>query len=1012
VKKLFLFLLLLPALAKAEEFAIKDLSGGMYSNISANQIPDNAAVDIENFYTDVEPLAIERNGSEKRDTTLLGSSSVKTVTGLWEFVDNTGQQWIISYASHTFYKNTLGNTPTQFGLQATTNNQPDCAVNLGKIWCVNGVDSGWSFDGTSTSTVSGMPLGTLIEPWRNRLIVANIASNQSTVRVSADGDGTSWTIGALATSPFSFQIGGANDGFNVTCTWKSYLDNFVIGRKRDMWYLSGFDQSDYQVRNISSEIGCIQQGSMREFDGSLLFLSNRGMEEMKGYTITSISEPIRDITDKIVKNTVNFRTSVYSTDADWNAGVSTPTLQLSTVPLSGSLSAKTTSFALTSAADWNGGTFDVSTYVDTTTTTGTIQTKFPDEFSAFRNSASNGNIWYAASDGTDGSGDWALSENIVGGSTLQILLDTAYCNTTPRALIGTNQPLNNFSAGSTFYFTLVDVPPPDSGGYLNNFYFVLNSGRRTTTDNALNLGSYFILTFRPPSAGNVTFVSAANSGTLSNTFNTVFKLPISVALYADSAKYQITVYNVAGSSQMAKASQSVSFAPYAHFVYRNTSCNSTAGDDFFSLDNFTVQPQTFTYTSAVFDTGMSSPTWGNFQAVASTVAVTYTTQASADGSSFDSAVAVTTNSFITSASKRYLKSTVLFTHDYSTFPAVVTSLDSLTVTAAASGTFTSAPIFLSSSISSFGPVTIHDTHTGSSRIDYQFTTSTSPDVTSFSTGPWLSILSGGVPTNTVHNYVAFRASFSVTSGTDSVSIQDVSITWNDGTAQQTSSWVYDKRYWISYTTSTAAGATTDRVLVYQRNRTWILLTGIYASSFATWRDALYFGNSNNTGYVYKFDTGNNDDGAAISSNITFKSYDLGDFSREKDLRNVYVNFLGDSSFAGNFTLGYDVDRAGTLYSLGVRQHDGGHWRSSRQVPISLVESDTGARSEIHAPEIRNRGPTQTSRFEDGFQSKRGALRWPIISQPCPRHNLIPVYRAFRQLPKRPRAPTFKPFRTS
>jgi len=362
MKRLALLALLAVSPVHADEFIIKDLSGGMYSNPSANRIPDNAATTIENFYTDVEPVAIERNGFEKKDSTVLGGT--KPVTGLWEFVDNTGRQWIISYSSRTFYKNEIGGTPTAFGLTATVSQIPDCAVNLGKIWCVNGTDAGWSFDGTSTSTVSGMPLGTLIEPWRNRLIISNIGSAQSTVRVSADGDGTDWTLGSLATSPFAFQIGGANDGFSVTCLWKSYLDNFVIGRKKDLWYLSGFDQDDYQVRNVSAEIGCIQQGSMREFDGSLLFMSGRGMEEARGYTITHISEPVRNITDEIVKNTASTRSNTQTSQSDFQAGTISTTLlaggDLSTVVTPGSVRPSTNtptgSFVDSTLARFNQGT--------------------------------------------------------------------------------------------------------------------------------------------------------------------------------------------------------------------------------------------------------------------------------------------------------------------------------------------------------------------------------------------------------------------------------------------------------------------------------------------------------------------------------------------------------------------------------------------------------------------------------------------------------------------------------
>ena len=99
MRKLLLTFFLLPLLslsAPAADFEILDLSGGMWSNPSANKIPNNAAPLIQNFYTDIETIANERNGYIKRDTTVLGGT--QAVTGLWEFVDNTGQEFIISFS--------------------------------------------------------------------------------------------------------------------------------------------------------------------------------------------------------------------------------------------------------------------------------------------------------------------------------------------------------------------------------------------------------------------------------------------------------------------------------------------------------------------------------------------------------------------------------------------------------------------------------------------------------------------------------------------------------------------------------------------------------------------------------------------------------------------------------------------------------------------------------------------------------------------------------------------------
>jgi hypothetical protein len=139
------------------------------------------------------------------------------------------------------------------------------------------------------------------------------------------------------------------------------------------------------------------------------------------------------------------------------------------------------------------------------------------------------------------------------------------------------------------------------------------------------------------------------------------------------------------------------------------------------------------------------------------------------------------------------------------------------------------------------------------------------------------------------------------------------------------------------------------------------LSGINAASFATWRDALYFGNSNSTGYVYKFDVGNTDDGGAITSRIATKSYDLGAFKNDKDFENLYVNFLGNaSSFTGSFTASYDLDRSGQNYSLGTANLNEATGQVAAKFPFSLsnpvqgreiqykiVKSGTGDRLKLY-----------------------------------------------------------------
>ena len=144
MKKWWLLLLFFPVLLLAEknpptgvpqESAVLTFSKGMYSYMSANDIPTGASAYIQNFNTDIEDAAVERNGYIRRDNTSLGGGA--SVTGLWRFFDTSGNEWIISYSSRTYYKNIVGGTPTAFGPNPTVAQVPVAAVNIGKIWFVD-----------------------------------------------------------------------------------------------------------------------------------------------------------------------------------------------------------------------------------------------------------------------------------------------------------------------------------------------------------------------------------------------------------------------------------------------------------------------------------------------------------------------------------------------------------------------------------------------------------------------------------------------------------------------------------------------------------------------------------------------------------------------------------------------------------------------------------------------------------------------------------------------------------
>lgn len=867
MKKALFFIFFSSAIVYGDQFAIQSLDHGMYSYQSANEIPDDSAAYIQNYYTDIDHMAVERNGTVKRDATVLGGT--KPVYGLWEFVDVSGNDWIISYSSRTFYKNTIGQTPAAFGLTGTTDQIPDCAITLGKIWCVDGANPMWWFDGTSTGSVSSSPVGTIIEPWRTRLVITNISGSKSTLRFSGDGDGTSWTIGGNATDPFSIQIGGTNDGQYVRCLVGSYLDSMVVGRKYDMWAIDGFDQSDITVRNISNIVGCIEPRTPKEVDGELVFLSARGLEAMDGRNIRLISDPVRDYTDILVKNTSNQRTNIQTSQTDFEAGAST-TNTLSTTYSVGNIQPNIMSATL---------------FVDSTTV-----------------SFSSGALTNLTSTTT-----LRLSYVPDANSFLATTLDNAQCSDSCSSPYYQSAVFLNTSSQvvSSVYIRSVKIGSPSD--YTVNL---------RASDGIYSIGSI------------LKTVTLAASSVTSATSTVKIDFSSSTAL-APGATYWIQWVP----SGICNPTNNIKIA-VRQFVASSTApfgCGSNGADTGVSY-RYTIATTTFTPTgnivSRVFDVGFTTNSWlwnwSNLTSSAnySSQSITFQTQtATSTNGPFDSLVAVTTGTAITSTVRQFIRYKATLT---TTDPVISPSISSVTMMTSqfqkSSGTFTSQLLSIGSQITSWGPVNITDFQS-TGTISYQFGSTTTASVGSITN--WQSITNGVVPTVATAPYAAFKAFFTVYNATGSAVLNEFDTNWFEGgVAPGPVSVVYDRRYWISFTTDTTSVPYLNSILVWQRNKSFTLFKGLNAGSFTLWRDLLYFGNSNSTGYVYKFDIGNNDDSIPITSKIITKSYDIGDPIRDKEFSRLYVNYLGIPDELGSYSVFYALNRHPTIYSLGSQSLSG------------------------------------------------------------------------------------------
>lgn len=1105
-KLLFIGLLFLGLNSFADEFTFKDLSGGMVSFPTSNTIPDNSASYIQNFYTDTYHMAEERKGYEKMSTTAIGNPSL--VSGLWKFSDPDGSEWLVSFSSRSFYKNTSGNAPTKFGQTQSVDTIPDCDTNLGRLWCSDGTDDVWWFDGTSTGAVASAPKGRILEAWRTRIVIADVASARSSIYFSVEGDGTDWTIGDLEVDAFIKQIGGANDGLPVVGL-KNYLDNLVAFRKSDIWSMQGFDQTDLNVRNMSKEVGCIDVRTIQELDGSILFLSNRGMEKLTGWTIENISEPIRNLTDDLVKNTANERSITQTSQSDWAEGTSVEYSELTVFP-----------DAFTVLRDGSGGTDNVWTKYESGTITGTIDAT--GGYLTFTNAGGQlgrENIYTTDilpdfSDGTNYS--FVINSMTEDSGNFSRL----YMTLRPDVLVSGNPDSSGWAAVIPFYSTTtskvfvsglgIDGRSGPSYNYTNydlpatvNFYLsstqyiltINGSVALSGTHSATTGEQYLYFGYLKGSAGegvcevdnvdvdpqrtvpvsNTTSIYATpgsvtlstqsamsfvdtsstdfSAGTLSNTsalvsignltlstfatvvsnitqeydnssFNNYIFIPSQSFTSPSTYSYLTTVeFNVFASNNCSpvvylksnnsgvpgsilKTGTALSNAtgwqsstlnyqlvPDTLYWLSINSCGS-ASDSYnqtyyasnenpysggslidrfgnsgwdahfrINLDSVSLYHPTGTFLSQTFDMGTTTNTWlWNWDNLTSTQtlnggSVSYETQTSSDAAGWETLQNVSIGYAPTSTVQRYIryKASLTSSSDQLSSPVISEIAINSSPLIHRTGVFTSGPFLIGSFITSWEPIFFDDDLNGGT-ISYSFNSSS---WTTFSDGGWTSITNGVTPTNSTNTYAQVRSTFTVTLATQNPTLNAITVSWSEGSTPPRASTVYDRRYWLSFTTNTAGGTYDDTILLYQRNKSWTTLKGINANSFSIFRDKLYFGDSTGIGYIYLFDTGNNDDQSPIVSELRTKSYDMGIPHKEKEFNRLYLNLSGDSSYTGSASMYYDTDRSGNEYSLGsVNLNEGTgnlltkfHFPASnviqgRELQYILKKSGTGDRLKL------------------------------------------------------------------
>lgn len=823
------------AVAGAEVFTLKDLAGGQNDSVPGNQIADNEAVSIVNFHVDPNSRGlIQRRGSQKRNTTQLsGSVFVDPFT----LVKSNGNAYLVAVASRTVYYSTdNGSTWTSLLTTATYNTVwSGVAFVDDNFYMVNQNDGGRQFTGSALPTAGSMPSAKYLQSYQNRLFAANTAANPYRLFFSGLLQPTTWTVTTdwIDLPEAITGIGAPFDG------------GLPVYTMNTTWILRGSGPRGFDFQQISSNIGCADHRTIRNFiingvEYQVFFSlgpngSRRNFYGLNGGTLVDLGDKVPNLLDSVNVFDSSVRLLDWDTYSDFSLGTTSYTYASSSEE---AVKLSTWTGVDTSSADFASGA--TMTSVSTGIVVDALYAAVLFNAGLEEGSGSSPSYWTHDLQEIGASSDWSRTTGNQRTGTYAAKL---------------NQ--NNACGGG--------------GGEYDIYVKDIDGNTVSSLTSQTESGSYT----------NRTLSLAGSSGKI-------------VRIQIDHNFFRISPFCPSGTwihtfggndSSQIYSTWFLSDGGNVSYYAKIDSANS----DFY-FDDFSTTNGVPLFLSRTFDTSLSSPAWivsgANWTSNGHTISAR--TQSSDDGISFDSLVAWSTGSAPTSNRKKYVRYEISFTT--STSGSAVPFVSDVSLSARqSSGTFTSDVRDGGTSLASWDNLNVLWAGDGSHRIFYR----TNASSTSILSDPWVLTTTGtDIPGS--NRYFQWRDDMSIAVSTYDPTVTRVmqNFTTSSGAQQPAASIVWNKDYWMSYTST--GSSKNDAVILMNNEGKFSKLSGLNVYGFAVNNRQLFGGDSitdgSTGGYLRQLDIGDTDDGTAISAAATLKHNEFGMEDYRKNLSISYFNY--------------------------------------------------------------------------------------------------------------------------
>ena len=286
--------------------------GGMNTFQDPMMIADTDAQDAKNVLTDEGDL---RTLYGNTLYTVLTSSDVQFQR---EFIKSDGIRVLFVKAGDVLYGSNSAGALTAIRTFAAGSTL-DMVPAFGRAYFTAGAAGPFSSVGTDTAAVSGMENCKYAEYYQTRLVCVNTSTEASKVALSTYNNPADWTTTASKDSA-AVKYYRKDDGYGINCVFATPVGLF-IGKDRAVGMLKGSDNETFYWKDVSLDVGCVDDQSVQLVDGDLVWLSQNGFYSWDFYNPPKlISGKIKPLTDKIRKSSSVDSMWTTNSQAAWELG--------------------------------------------------------------------------------------------------------------------------------------------------------------------------------------------------------------------------------------------------------------------------------------------------------------------------------------------------------------------------------------------------------------------------------------------------------------------------------------------------------------------------------------------------------------------------------------------------------------------------------------------------------------------------------------------------------------------